>query len=129
MDSDGVPSYLKNIEGMDSFHKLKIPISEHQEILKEQNKSMELQFMEWLAFQKFNTSETVKCKPSELMELFTDFLMINCINDYRINSIKLGVRIALLKLKGFEKKHDNKGSNYIINILELKSNFNYFNKS
>jgi len=128
-DYDSIKSiytYLKNIPNMDKFYKIKIPISEHQEILKEQNKSIELQFIEYIAFQKFDNQTNVKCKAFEIMDLFNEFLMINNITDYRINSIKLGVRISLLKLKGIEKTYDNKGTIYVINILELKKNFNYF---
>jgi hypothetical protein len=130
-DRDSIKSiytFLKNIPDMENFYKLKIPVSEHHELLKEQNKPIELQFMEYLCFEKFQKSEIVKCKASEIMDWFNEFLMTNNITDYRINSIKLGVRIALLKLKGIEKTYDNKGTNYIVNIQELKSNFNYFKR-
>jgi len=130
-DYDSIKSiytYLKNIPDMDKFRKIKIPFSEHQEILKQQNKPIELQFMEYCAFEKFNNSEIIKCKPPEIMEWFNEFLMINNITDYRINSIKLGVRISLLRLKGIEKTHDKHSNVYIMNITELKQNFNYFNK-
>ena len=120
-------TYLKNIPDMKSFNKLKIPLSEHSVILKEQNKPIELQFMEWLVFQKFE-KDIVKCKPPEIMEWFQEFKMTNNITDYNINSIKLGVRIALLNLKGIEKLYDNKGTIYHINTIELKTNFNYFKK-
>ena len=81
--------------------------------------------MEWLVFQKFEKN-IIKCKPPEIMEWFQEFKMTNNITDYNINSIKLGVRIALLNLKGIEKLYDNKGTIYHINTIELKTNFNYF---
>ena len=127
-DHDSIKSiytYLKKIPEMENFYKLKIPISEHHELLKEQNKPIELQFMEYIAFEKFEKSEIIKCKASEIMEWFNYFLMTNNITNYHINSIKLGVRITLLKLNGIEKKYDNKGTNYLINIQDLKKNFNF----
>ena len=67
----------------------------------------------------------MNCNTNELMDFFNDFLMIHSITDYHINSIKLGVRIALLKLQGITKKHSNKGWIYIIDICELRKSIIY----
>jgi hypothetical protein len=105
---------LKQLE--EEFKKLNYEQIEHL-------KSVELQFMEYLAFEKFEKDTIVRCKPPEIMEWFNVFLMNNNINNCSINSMKLGVRIALLKLKGIQKIHDNRGTIYLINVAKLKNNF------
>ncbi len=115
--------YFKSISGMDKFKDIPIPQTNYQNNLKELSRSpIEL----WLeSFTRDNNDkDEVELLGNEIYELFTSWCCNNGI-DYKISSLKLGVKLTNMNIHGLSKgKHTNKGDCKKFNITELNKYFN-----
>jgi hypothetical protein len=107
---------------MDKFGSIPIPQTEYQTNLKDLSVSP---IEQWLhAFTLDNhDQDTVELLGQEIFTLFKEWATNNGIN-YDVNCVKLGVRIANLKLSAITKgKHTKKGETKIFDIRALKKHF------
>lgn len=111
--------YFKGIPHMDRFGDLPIPETSYHANLKELSKSPIEQWLE--SFVRENSDkEEVELYGNEIYNLFCEWCVNNGIK-YEITSLKLGVRIRNMKIKGIYKgKHTNKGEKKRFVIDELK---------
>ena len=64
--------------------------TEYQNILKEQNKSVIIQFLEWLIVEsEYSIQDEFELNQTKLMNCFKYFLKENNINNYEINALKI----------------------------------------
>ena len=117
--------YFKSIANMDAFNKQSIPISNHQENLKELSMCPIEQWLKHFTEENFNKKE-VEMLGIEACNLFKEWWKTqNDDTPYSITPLKLGVRINNLNIDGIEKgKHTSKGDTKIYNIDKLKKYFN-----
>ena len=117
--------YFKSIPNMDEFNKQSIPVSNHQENLKELSMCPIEQWLKCFTEENFNKTE-VELYGIDACNLFKEWWKTQ--NDdapYSITPLKLGVRINNLNIDGFEKgKHTSKGDTKVYNIEKLKTYFN-----
>lgn len=115
--------YFRNIKGMDNFKKIPMPQTEYQNNLKELSKSpIEL----WLTdfTREHIDEEVIELLGGEIYELFKNWCFLNGFK-YEISSLKLGVRLINMNIKGVCKgKHTNKGETKVFTINELNNTFN-----
>ena len=116
--------YFKSIKNMEEFNKQSIPISNHQENLKELSISPIEQWLQHFTRENFDKKEvemlgTVACK------LFKEWWKTqNEDAPYSITPQQFGVKINLLNIDGIEKgKHTSKGETKIYRIEKLKKHF------
>ena len=115
--------YFKNIKGMDNFKDISIPQTEYQTNLKELSKSPIEQWLESFT-REHSTDSFIELLGFEMYDLFKLWCSLNGIK-YEINSVKLGVRLTNMNIKGISKgKHTKMGTYKLFNINELKIYFN-----
>ena len=116
--------YFKGIEGMDKFKDISIPQTEYQTNLKELSKSPIEQWLESFTREHMNDDkECIELLGTEIYELFKHWSNLNGIK-YDINTVKLGVKLSNMKIKGVSKgRHTMKGATKLFNIHELKTTF------
>jgi hypothetical protein len=117
--------YFKSITNMDAFTKQSIPVSNHQENLKELSMCPIEQWLKHFTEENFNKKE-VELYGIDACNLFKEWWKTqNDDTPYSITPLKLGVRINNLNIDGIEKgKHTSKGDTKIYNIDKLKKYFN-----
>ncbi len=117
--------YFKNIPGMDKFKDIPIPQTEYQENLKELSRSpIELWVESWTREHANDSIDSVELPGCEVYELFKQWCFDNGIK-YDIDSLKLGIRLTNMNIKGICKgKTTYKGKTKMFIISELKKNFN-----
>ena len=115
--------YFKTIPDMINFNKMKMPVSEYQQDMKDANMSPIEMWIKSFVLDNYYESEV------EILDK-TQFILFNewckkCNIDYKVSSIQFGVRMKRLNINGIEiGKHTNKGNTRIYKIHQLK---NYFN--
>jgi phage/plasmid-associated DNA primase len=111
--------YFKGIPNMDRFGSLPIPQTDYQANLKELSKSPIEQWLE--SFVRENSDkEEVELYGNDIYNLFREWCEDNGIK-YEITSVKLGVRLTNMKVRGITRgKHSKKGWTKIYNINELR---------
>ena len=116
--------HFKSIKNMEEFNKQPIPISNHQEHLKELSTGPIEQWLQHFTRENFDKKE-VEMLGEEACKLFKEWWKAqNEDTPYNINAVKLGVRIKILNIDGIEKgKHTNRGETKIYNIEKLKKYF------
>jgi len=116
--------HLKSIKNMDEFNKQPIPVSNHQENLKELSMTPIEQWLQHFTIENSNETE-VEMLGIDACTLFKAWWKTqNEDTPYSITPLQLGVRISNLKIDGIEKgKHTNKGATKIYNIDKLKRYF------
>lgn len=115
--------YFKSIPDMDSFNLLTIPVTEHQEVLKELGECV---IETWLrSFTMDNANENiVQMHAKECFDLFIGWCKENKV-EYNINAIKFGVRLTNLKINGVSSgDRTSTGVKRIFDISKLKKHFN-----
>jgi hypothetical protein len=115
--------YFKSIPNMDNFNSLPIPVTEHQEVLKELGESP---IESWLRMFTLHNcqSEIIEMYPQETYNDFIFWCKENKI-EFLIDSRKFGTRLTNLKISGVEKgRRTNKGDTRIFNIQKLEKYFN-----
>ena len=113
--------YFKNIPDMDKFGKLKMPCTEHHQGLKEMSKSPIERWIEDFTYDK-QDEETVELSAVQILELFTSWCSSNSV-DYKVDSMKLMVRLGRLKIDGIGKHKGNKCNTTLFDIVKLKKQF------
>ena len=113
--------YFIGLDGLDMFHKLKIPTVEYQQDMQEVSMCP---IEKWLKDFVFNhrMSKKVDLNGKESFDLFLTWCEDHRI-DYKINMCQFGVRIKRMNLKGIDSKHTNKGICRTFNITKLKSHY------
>ena len=111
---------------MDKFKDISIPQTEYQTNLKELSKSPIEQWLE--SFTREHTNDENDCielLSCEIYELFKQWCNVNGIK-YDMNTVKLGVKLINMKIKGISKgRHTSKGDTKFFIISELKSFFQF----
>lgn len=114
--------YFKSIKDMDKFGLIPLPKTEYQENLKELYKSPIEMWLEDFTRTHYN-EETVEKLGSEIFGEFEFWRRENNIT-YETNSVKLGIALANLKIKGITKgRHTRQGDTKYFNITLLKEHF------
>jgi len=123
-DTNAIKSYyeyLKTIPDMDMFGKLKLPVTEYHQELKEMSENIIERWVKDFTQVNHNMVD-IKLSSSSVYEKFCDWISKNG-NNYTCNSMQFGVRLKRLNIKGIEKKHTNKGTDYIFTIKDLQEHF------
>jgi hypothetical protein len=117
--------YFKSIPGMDKFKDISIPQTEYQTNLKELSKSPIEQWLESFTREHANDeNDCIELLGCEIYELFKQWCFNNGIK-YDIDSLKLGVRITNMNIKGISKgRHTYKGHTKLFFINLLKDTYN-----
>ena len=106
--------YFKSIKNMEEFNKQSIPISNHQENLKELSISPIEQWLQHFTRENFDKKE-VEMVGTVACNLFKEWWKTqNEDAPYSITPQQFGVKINLLNIDGIEKgKHTSKGETKI----------------
>ncbi len=116
-----VYEYFKSIPDLDKFNELPIPQTQHQNILKQLDRSIPEQFLIDLINEHYEEIEyTVSSK--KLFEMFIDFVTAGNM-EYNTTPIKFGVQLSLLKVDGLTKSRVTAGNMNTFNIPKLKKHF------
>jgi len=94
--------YFKSIPDMDKFGHLKTPETEYHKELKELSKSPIESWLEYFA-SKNQDRDYIELKSQSIYEKFNDWAIENGL-EYKIDALKLMVRISRLKIDGIEKR-------------------------
>jgi len=114
--------YFKSIPDMVNFNKMKMPVTEYQQDLKDSNISPIELWVKSFVLDNYYETEVEKYA-KELFVLFNEWCQ-KCNIEYKITIIQFGVRMKQLNISGIEKgKHTNKGDKKLFKIQLLK---NYF---
>jgi len=116
--------YFKSIKNMEEFNKQSIPVSNHQENLKELSISPIEQWLQHFTRENFDKKE-VEMVGTVACNLFKEWWKTqNDDKPYSITPLQLGVKIKNLNINGIEKgKHTRDGNTTIYNIEKLKKHF------
>jgi len=116
--------YFKSIKNMEEFNKQPIPVSNHQENLKELSMSPIEQWLQHFTRENSNEKE-VELLGTEACNLFKGWWKTqNEDAPYSITPLQLGVRMNNLNIDGIEKgKHTSRGDTKIYDIEKLKKYF------
>jgi hypothetical protein len=110
--------YFKSIPDMQNFNKLKMPISEYQQDMKDANISPIENWIKSFTLEHYY-EDNVELIGKKQFDLFNEWCKNSGI-DYKINLQAFGLRMKRLNINGIEKgKHTNKGETKIFNIKEL----------
>ena len=117
--------YFKQIPDMKDFNKLDMPITEHQTNLKQLSKTPPELWLEHFTLENCDKDE-VKLTGTEIFHSFCEWSLNNGFNEtYHTNALKLGIKIANMKIEGIGKSIKGRDGNYrIFNIKKLKTHFN-----
>lgn len=118
--------YFKSIPDMENFNKLKMPVTEYQQDMKETNISPIENWIKSFVLEHYYESE-VEIIDKKQFELFNNWCK-NCGLDYKITTMQFGVRLKRLNIPGIEfGKKTNNGNTKIFNIQILKKHFDLNN--
>jgi hypothetical protein len=114
--------YFKSIPDMNKFHSLKKPVSEYQENLRELSLSPIEHWLKAFTLENIN-EDRVELLASETLEYFNKWCSKNGVK-YDITSIKLGLKLVNMNIKGILKgNHTRKGNTKFFDIKLLKEHF------
>ena len=118
--------YFKSIPDMVNFNKMKMPVTEYQQDMKDANTSPIEMWIKSFVLDNYYEIEVEKYG-REIFELFNEWCK-KCNIDYKITLIQFGVRLKHLNISGIEKgKHTNKGEKKLFKIQLLKNYFDLNN--
>tara|TARA_R110000868_G_scaffold219194_3_gene470029 strand:- start:81 stop:2276 length:2196 start_codon:yes stop_codon:yes gene_type:complete len=118
--------YFKSIPDMINFNKMKIPVTEYQQDLKEANVSPIELWVKSFVLDNYYETEIEKYS-KDLFVLFNEWCK-KCNIEYKVNNIQFGVRMKHLNIPGIEKgKHTNKGDKKVFKIQILRNYFDLNN--
>jgi len=114
--------YFLNMPNLDKFNSLKIPQTAYQNELKKLDMTPPEQFLISLC-DTYSDRSQIELNSKEFFEKFQIFISESNIN-YETTSLKLGVKLANLKIGGLSKGSRTKhGMTYLLNIQDLKKHF------
>ena len=118
--------YFKTIPDMINFNKMKMPVSDYHQDMKDANMSpIELWLKSFILDNYYETE--VEKYGKELFELFNEWCK-KCNIEYKVNLQCFGVRMKRLNINGIDKgKHTNKGETKIFKIQILRNHFDLNN--
>jgi hypothetical protein len=110
---------------MKDFNKLDMPITEHQTNLKQLSRTPPELWLEHFTLENCDKDE-VKLTGTEIFHSFCQWSLNNGFNEtYHTNALKLGIKIANMKIEGIGKSIKGRGINYrVFEIVKLKKHFN-----
>jgi hypothetical protein len=98
-------NYLKNMENIDQFNKLKIPRTTYHQELIQKNESPELCFLKYLVHKADDEGLNYEeMKSEDLFHKFEMWKMSVGLGDYKVQAPTLVLRIGNLKFDGLSKK-------------------------
>ena len=114
--------YFKNLDGLDKFLSIPLPITEYQEDLK----MLDINYIEeWVKYyvNEFDLDEgednIVQLSSIEVYKLFSNWISNNGYK-YELNNVQFAVRLKRLNITGICVKHTKKGNITIFNIPMIK---------
>ena len=114
--------YFLNMHNLDKFNSLKMPQTAYQNELKKLDMAPPEQFLINIC-DIYSDIPNIELNSKEFFERFQTFISESNIN-YETTSLKLGVKLANLKIIGLTKGSRTKhGMTYLLNINELKTHF------
>jgi len=113
--------YFKSIPNMDDFKKLPLPVTEYQAELKELSKSPIESWLEHFT-QQNQGRDYIELKSQSIYEKFNDWAIENGL-EYKIDALKLMVRINRLNINGIEKHKTKNGNLTKFDIDKMKKHF------
>jgi hypothetical protein len=119
-------NYLSNIPDLDKFNLLPVPQTQYQRNLRQLTINSILLFVKDFVQENYysrneRNEPVLEISSKRLYDKFVDWCKINNIPCDDINSIKFGVRLHLLHIKGIDKgKHTRKGNMLSFNFDILK---------
>jgi len=114
--------YFKSIPDMKNFNKMKIPVTEYQQDMKDANISPIESWLKSFTLEHYYTDK-VELIGKKQFELFNEWCKSSGI-DYKVNIQAFGLRMKRLNINGIEiGKHTNKGETKIFNIQILREHF------
>jgi hypothetical protein len=102
-----VYEYFKTIPNMNEFNKLPLPITEYHSELMEYAKCPIERWLEDFTY-KNQTRDFIELKMETILEKFNEWCSDNGV-EYKLDSLKLSVRMSRLKIDGIEKHKGGKG--------------------
>jgi phage/plasmid-associated DNA primase len=115
--------YFKSIEKMDEFNKIPLPSTQYQNELKEISKSPIEKWIEDFTLENMgNQQETVELTKEEILSYFNVWCSSNKV-EYKIDSLKLLVRINRLNINGVVKHKTKTCNKTQFVISDLKTHF------
>jgi len=125
LDDDNVVKtcfeYFKQIPDMKDFGSIHPPETEYHAQLKELSKSPIETWLEYFT-QQNQDRDYIELKSQSIYEKFNDWSIDNGI-EYKIDALKLMVRINRLNINGIEKKHTKNGNFTKFDIDKMKKHF------
>jgi len=119
--------YFKNLDISD-FNIKVFPSTDYQNELKIMNESPIDHWLKSLVYENFNKTDDIELLGVDIFNKFEHWKKRNGFEKYEINSVKLGVRLKNMNIKGIHKgKHTKRGETKIFNIKELKEHYNIEN--
>lgn len=113
--------YFKSIPDMDKFNKLPLPITEYHNELIEYSKCPIERWLEDFTYKNQNR-DFIELKSESILEKFNEWCADNGV-EYKLDSLKLAVRMGRLKIDGIEKKHTKSGNVTNFDIDKMKKYF------
>ena len=118
--------YFKSIPDMINFNKMKMPVSDYHQDMKDANMSPIEMWIKSFVLDNYYETEVEKLG-KELFDLFNDWCK-KCNIEYKVNLQSFGIRMKRLNISGIEKgKHTNKGETKIFKIQILRNHFDLNN--
>ncbi len=118
--------YFKSIPDMINFNKMKMPVSDYHQDMKDANMSPIELWIKSFVLDNYYETEVEKLG-KELFDLFNDWCK-KCNIEYKVNLQSFGIRMKRLNISGIEKgKHTNKGETKIFKIQILRDHFDLNN--
>jgi hypothetical protein len=112
--------YLMTVPNMDSFHKIPLPVTEHQKQLRKLDMSIPEQFI--CSMVENSNAIELAFAADELFNKFIEWKQENHV-EYETSKNKFGVKLSLLRLNGMTNQHTKKGSVRVFNVKQLKKQF------
>ena len=114
--------YFKNIEGMDCFNKLPLPLTEYHSELQTMSVSPLESWIKSLVEDNFY-KPSIELTDKVQYDMFKVWCK-DCGLEYNITSMQFGVRLKRLNITGIDfGKHTNKGNTKVFDIETLKKYF------
>ena len=111
--------YFKNLDISD-FNIKVFPSTDYQNELKTMNESPIDHWLKSLVYENFNKTDDIELLGIDIFNKFEHWKRQNGFEKYEINSVKLGVRLKNMNIKGIHKgKHTKKGETKIFKINDF----------
>jgi hypothetical protein len=113
--------YFKSISDLDNFNKNPLPVTEYHKGLMEYSKCPIERWLEAFTLENQNR-DFIELKAESILEKFNEWCAENGI-DYKVDSLKLAVRMSRLKIEGVEKTRTNVSKLTKFDIDKMKTHF------